>query len=204
MGSEKLGGNRFCRHNPAISTKLRRTRCETKSFAARPHPNLLPLGEGTGIARLGLGACASGKSQRWYFATAADVSPPLGPDEKGGAGERQIIFKKYVAGTTQNSTVFVGRWNEIKIKIRIKIKGIGWWAQAYGRVVHWPPHDAVFGLAGAKQGEFLPKGVESPGRFPASLLIEKNRFRMPVPNRGNRPGFCARPRPMKTLNKLDF
>jgi hypothetical protein len=45
------------------------------------------LTEGTDIAPpLGLGASASGKSRRWPFARAADVSPSPGGEGRGEVG----------------------------------------------------------------------------------------------------------------------
>jgi hypothetical protein len=44
----------------------------------RPHPNLLPLGEGTDAARLWFCEVTSGQCSRWMFRKTADDSPSPG------------------------------------------------------------------------------------------------------------------------------
>jgi len=65
-----------------------------------------------------------------------------------------------------------------------------------GGTGHNGPTGSILGLLSAKQGEYLPKGVESPNRLAANMAAEKSRFRPPGPGRGKSPGDWAGPRPV--------
>jgi hypothetical protein len=100
-----------------------------------------------------------------------------------------------------------GRFIPIELVNQIRPRAKAWRAGRTGRSGggHGPPLyrgwdwrrlssglDAFCGLV-AKQGEYLPKGVEFAVRFNAKLAIQKNRFRTPAPAGATAPDFVPGP-----------